>query len=76
MTWAVLLHEAFDAELDDLPEEVQDEVLALMGLLKHFGPVLGRPRVDTLKGSRLAAREHEGTAVRRRRRRMARRLRF
>ena len=49
--WAVLLHDAFDAELNDLPEAVQDEVLALMGLLKQFGPALGRPRVDTLKGS-------------------------
>jgi len=54
MMWAVLLHDAFDAELNDLPEAVQDEVLALMGLLKHFGPALGRPRVDTLKGSRHA----------------------
>ena len=54
MTWAVLLHDAFDAELNDLPEAVQDEVLALMGLLKQFGPALGRPRVDTLKGSRHA----------------------
>lgn len=51
MIWDVLLHEAFDTELDDLPEAVQDEVLALMGLLKQFGPALGRPRVDTLKGS-------------------------
>ena len=54
MLWAVLLHDAFDAELNDLPEAVQDEVLALMGLLKQFGPALGRPRVDTLKGSRHA----------------------
>jgi hypothetical protein len=54
MAWVVLLHEAFDAELDDLPEAVQDEVLALMGLLRQFGPTLGRPRVDTLKGSRHA----------------------
>jgi hypothetical protein len=54
MMWAVLLHDAFDAELDDLPEVVQDEVLAHMGLLKQFGPALGRPRVDTLKGSRHA----------------------
>ena len=54
MMWVVLLHDAFDAELNDLPEAVQDEVLALMGLLKHFGPALGRPRVDTLKGSRHA----------------------
>lgn len=54
MSWVVLLHEAFDAELDDLPEAVQDETLALMGLLRQFGPTLGRPRVDTLKGSRHA----------------------
>lgn len=54
MAWIVLLHEAFDAELDGLPEPVQDEVLAHMGLLKQFGPTLGRPRVDTLKGSRHA----------------------
>ena len=52
MMWAVLLHDAFDAELNDLPEAVQDEVLAHMGLLKQFSPALGRPRVDTLKGSR------------------------
>lgn len=30
---------------------MQDEILAIMGLLKRFGPALGRPRVDTLKGS-------------------------
>lgn len=54
MIWAVQLHQAFDAEWDDLPEAVQDEVLAHMGLLKQFGPALGRPRVDTLKGSRHA----------------------
>ena len=46
MTWIVRLHEAFDAEWNELPEAVQDELLALMGLLKQFGPTLGRPRVD------------------------------
>lgn len=45
-----MLHDAFDAEVNEMPECVQDEVLALMGLLKQFGPSLGRPRVDTLKG--------------------------
>ena len=54
MIWTVILHDAFDAELNEMPEAVQDEVLALMGLLKQFGPTLGRPRVDTLKGSRHA----------------------
>lgn len=33
-------------------EEVQDELLAQAKLLETFGPQLGRPRVDTLKGSR------------------------
>ena len=51
MSWTVLLHDAFDAEWKDLPASVQDEILAHMGLLKQFGPALGRPRVDTLKGS-------------------------
>ena len=36
----------------DFAEEVQDELLAQAKLLETFGPQLGRPRVDTLKGSR------------------------
>lgn len=54
MTWTVLFHDAFDREFNDLPEDVQDEVLAHARLLEEFGPTLGRPRVDTLKGSRHA----------------------
>ena len=52
MGWVVLFHPAFDAEFADLQEDVQDEVLAHARLLEEFGPSLGRPRVDTLKGSR------------------------
>ena len=52
MGWTVLFHPAFDAEFADLQEDVQDEVLAHAKLLEEFGPTLGRPRVDTLKGSR------------------------
>jgi hypothetical protein len=48
----VLFHPTFDAEFADLQEDVQDEVLAHAKLLEQFGPTLGRPRVDTLKGSR------------------------
>ena len=44
MTWTV---EFVDAA-------VQDELLAQATLLERFGPTLGRPRVDTLKGSRHA----------------------
>ncbi|MFZ5560730.1 MAG: type II toxin-antitoxin system RelE/ParE family toxin [Pseudomonadota bacterium] len=46
MAWTVLLHDAFDEELGCLAEDLQDELLA------EFGPNLGRPTVDTLKGSR------------------------
>ena len=34
-----------------LDENVQDELLAQVILLRTFGPSLGRPSVDTLKGS-------------------------
>ena len=39
-------------EFEQLPEEVQDELLSHLHLLEHRGPALGRPHVDTLKGSR------------------------
>lgn len=51
MTWIVLFHDAFEAEFQALVEELQDELLAHAKLLAEFGPNLGRPTVDTLKGS-------------------------
>ena len=54
MKWAVSFHDEFDPEFDALSEAVQDEMLAHARLLEQFGPLLGRPRVDTLKGSRHA----------------------
>ena len=54
MSWNVLFHEVFEPEFDNLPEAVQDELLAHARLLEEFGPTLGRPRVDTLNGSRHA----------------------
>jgi hypothetical protein len=35
-----------------LNESLQDELLAHAMLLRDFGPALGRPTVDTLKGSK------------------------
>ena len=52
MTWNVLFHDAFDAEFSNLKEDLQDELLAHARLLAEFCPNLGRPTVDTLKGSR------------------------
>ena len=54
MIWKVDFHPAFDPEFDALATEVQDELLAQAKFLETFGPMLGRPRVDTLKGSRHA----------------------
>lgn len=52
--WQVTFHEEFASEFEAMREDVQDELLANAKLLEHFGPQLGRPRVDTLKGSRHA----------------------
>jgi hypothetical protein len=52
MQWEVRLAEEFDAEFDELPEVVQDELLARARLLETFGPELGRPHADTLNASR------------------------
>jgi hypothetical protein len=50
--WEVDLYDDFVPEFRDLHIEVQDELLAHIELLERFGPQLGRPRADTLNGSR------------------------
>ena len=50
--WSVDLHAEFVPEFKAFPEAVQDELLAHIAVLETFGPQLGRPRVDTLNGSR------------------------
>jgi len=57
MSWTVLFHDAFTAEFRLLEEALQDELLAHAALLKAYGPQLGRPAVDGLKGSRHANME-------------------
>ena len=52
--WVVEIGDEFEPELDELPEEVQTEILALSRLLQRLGPQLGRPRADTLNDSRHA----------------------
>ena len=54
MKWEVEFHKDFDPEFDALPDDVQNELRAHALLLEQFGPQLGRPRVDTLEGSRHA----------------------
>jgi hypothetical protein len=52
--WTVRFGVEFDAEFQGLSAAVQVELLAQAELVKQFGPQLGRPRVDTLKGSKHA----------------------
>jgi hypothetical protein len=54
MPWQAELHDDLVAELDDLPRDVQKALATHIRLLVEFGPGLGRPSVDTLKGSRIA----------------------
>jgi len=44
----------FRPEFEALDQGVRREILALARVLQEFGPQLGRPRVDTLNGSRHA----------------------
>ncbi len=46
------MHDDFAPEYLHLHKDVQDELLAHIELLEQFGPQLGRPRADTLNGSR------------------------
>lgn len=54
MMWNVTTTDEFDEWFADLVEDSQIEVIAKVELLKLFGPKLGRPHADTLKGSKHA----------------------
>jgi hypothetical protein len=52
--WIVEFFDEFRDEFRQLPPHVKVEVGAVFDLLRRFGPTLGRPQVDTLKGSTFA----------------------
>ena len=54
MQWTVVVHGEFELELLRLAPAVRRELLAQAQMLEAFGPGLGRPKVDTLSGSRYA----------------------
>jgi hypothetical protein len=54
VAWIVEIGDEFEPEFFELHEDVQTELLAMARLLQTLGPQLGRPRVDTLNGSRHA----------------------
>jgi hypothetical protein len=49
--WFVRFDDDFEREFSALPDGVQDQLLSNAKVLQEFGPTLGRPHVDTLKGS-------------------------
>jgi hypothetical protein len=51
MAWVVEYEDAFAAEVAELSSKVRVELAAHAQLLARFGPQLGRPWCDTLKGS-------------------------
>ena len=54
MPWRVRFHSDLVVEFGALPVMVQTELLAHANVLAQVGPTLGRPTVDTLKGSKVA----------------------
>ncbi len=51
MVWPVETTEEFDEWFAGLDEAEQEEIYAVVGLLKTMGPQLKRPHADTLNGS-------------------------
>jgi len=54
MTWEAIFHDAFEDEFRTFEPFVQDALIVMVRLVADFGPQLGRPHVDTLKGSKHA----------------------
>jgi hypothetical protein len=53
MAWKVIAHPEFYEWLDLQDLRLQDELYGCVSLPEEFGPQLGRPRVDTIKGSKI-----------------------
>ncbi len=52
--WVVEFHPEFSRDVLGFSDSVRREIYSLAGLLRAMGPQLGRPHVDTLKGSQRA----------------------
>lgn len=50
--WSVEFHGAFSEWADQLDQADSEALLAVIRVLRDQGPTLGRPLVDTVKGSR------------------------
>jgi hypothetical protein len=54
MTWEVEYTDEFGQWFAGIDEDAQDAIIAVVEILGERGPGLGRPLVDTIKGSRHA----------------------
>lgn len=52
LAWSIIFCSEFVADFQELDRAVKKELMGQLRFLEHVGPELGRPRVDTLKGSR------------------------
>jgi hypothetical protein len=51
--WKIVTSEKYDVWFKDQTEEDQASIRAKVYLLEEYGPMLGRPHADTLKGAKL-----------------------
>jgi hypothetical protein len=51
MTWEIVFHREFEVWFFDLDVDVQTSIAMVLDVLEEQGATLGRPYVDTLKGS-------------------------
>ena len=54
MPWVVEFDATFRMEFRAMPAGVRREIVAMSRILRDLGPMMGRPQVDTLNGSRHA----------------------
>ena len=52
MSWIIKFHDEFEKEYEDLPARVRKKLTSVLTHLSSREPSLGRPPVDTLKGTR------------------------
>ena len=69
MSWEIEASDEFIVWYEDLGDAEVESVNFSVDLLEQAGPVLGRPHVDTLKGSRIPNLkelrvQHEGRPIR------------
>lgn len=69
MVWKLLYLDMFKAWLTEQDDDLQDEALARLEMLKVKGPLLARPYADTLQGSKIANLKelrfsHSGSPIR------------